>query len=157
MRNGVPEGIARDIGTTHFPLRDATERIRHVLLRDLLGVFQRLALCEFSQHAACRDGRRAPEGLEGDVRDGIVLHFNVNVNNIGVFPARCLSHRVGLRYLANVAGIAEVLHYLIIIHLMPLTKSTVMVNSTGYPNTSQDLEAPQLGQNFAISSNGAPQ
>ena len=88
------------------------EGFRNRLVGELERLADRLALDHFGCHRARCDRGAAAEGLELDVNDDVILDLEIYLHNISALCVADLADAVSILDDADVAGVAEMIHYL---------------------------------------------
>ena len=89
------------------------ERFHDLLVRHGERFLDRLALDHLGGHGARSDGAAAAERFKLHVLDDVVLDLQIHLHNIAAFGVADLADAVRIGDLADVAGIFEMIHYLI--------------------------------------------
>ena len=96
--------------------RQAFQSLDNGLVGQLQGFIHGLALDQVGRHAAGCDGSAAAERQELDVHDDIILNFQVHAHDVAALGVADFTHAVGVRQLADIVGVCEMLHDLCTIH-----------------------------------------
>ncbi len=87
------------------------QRLDDRLIGQFQGILDRLALDHLRCNGACRDRGTAAKRLEFYVLDDVVLNLEVHLHNIAAARVADFADAVGIRNLADIARIGEMIEY----------------------------------------------
>ena len=107
--DGGVQGVGAQVGAVQFIFGETLQGLGHVIVGNLHGLVQGLAFGQLREHAGDGNGRPATEGLEFDIFDDVVFHFEIDVDHIAAYRVADLAHAVGISYIPDIARIFEVI------------------------------------------------
>ena len=121
VADGGLDGLFGQDGAVHLVQGKAVQRFGHLVVGEGEGLLYRTALDHLGGHGTGGDGRAAAEGLEFGVGDDVVLDPEGDLHDIAAFGVSCDAHCVRVLNGTGVAGVIEVIHYLVRIHTRVLS------------------------------------